>query len=214
MRPAVLIALALGLGGPGCKDDPPAEHRAAVRAPTAPADVAAAVTAPRLRAQAATATFDATTRALRLAGLATIDVRDARGEVIYTTTPAELAALHDEASAARGDATVPTSVSVAATDGDGRAFASAHELEAIRVDAATATTTLVLRAAPTLATLPATMTRPAIVMGTAPQAAVCCGCDGACLAGWALGTCATCSAEADACCAACGLPAADGDVCL
>ena len=33
MRPAVLIALALGLGGPGCKDDPPAERRAAVRAP-------------------------------------------------------------------------------------------------------------------------------------------------------------------------------------
>lgn len=213
MRPAVLIALTLGLGGPGCKDDPPAERRAAVRAPTAPADVAAAtVTAPRLRAQAATATFDAATRALRLAGVATIDVRDPSGEVRFTTTPAALAALHEEVT--RGDATVPTSVSIAATDGGGRAFASAHELEAIRVDAATATTTLVLRAAPTLATLPATMTRPTIVMGTAPQAATCCGCDGACLAGWALGSFATCTAEADACCAACGVPAADGDVCL
>lgn len=192
MRTAVMIALALGFGGLGCKDDAPPARRDDGRGPVAPADLPAAptVSAPRLRAEAATASFDAATRTLRLPGLTSVDVRDG-GARVYTTTPAELAARYDEAAAARADATVPASISIAATDGDGRGFASAHDLEAIRVDAATATTLLVLRDAPTLAALPATMSRPTIVIGTAPQAASCCDCDGACLVGWALGDCAT-----------------------
>jgi len=206
MGRAVHVVVALALAG-ACQPEP--ERRRAV-APPRPTPMAAprgaSLGAPRLRATAAHATFDAATRTLGLPDLAGVDVHDGSGARVHTATPGELATLHAEVVAARGEP-LPISVAILATDAAGRGFASTHELEAIHVDAATETTALVLRASPTLADLPATMTRPAIVMGTAPQPIACCGCDGACVASWAFGVCPTCTAGAgaDACCAACGV---------
>lgn len=214
MGRAVHLIVALALAG-ACQPEPE-RRRTADPAPPTPAVAprGASLGAPRLRATAARATFDATTRTLGLPDLAGVDVHDASGARVHTTTPGELAALHAEAVAARAEPQ-PISVAILATDPAGRGFASTHELEAIHVDAATGTTALVLRASPTLADLPATMTRPAIVMGTAPQPIACCGCDGACAASWALGVCPTCTAGAgaDACCAACGVAASDDVAC-
>ena len=222
MRSIILTALLLAFA---CKGSAPHDRGGAAgsaapasadAAPQPDAAASAAASVPRLEARAATATFDAATRTLHLAAVAGVDVHDASGALVHTATPAELAQIHDDAVAKRPSPTVRTTVTLIATDAAGRPHTSQHVLEAIRHDDARATTALVLAPGPALATIPATLTDPAVVMGPVPLHIVCCDCDWACIAGWAFGYCSTCisgTVGASSCCAVCGIPANSSQTC-
>lgn len=221
MGRALLIAMLVCVG---CDDKARPDRAASPRTSTvavtdallAPDLPEGRAVAPRLTASAATATFDAATRTLRLPGLNGIEVHDGSGALVHLAPTAELAAIHANAMAKRTDPTIETIVSITATTTDGHSHASAHQLETLRYDAATATTELVLRASTALAGLPPTLTRPALVMGPVPLHIVCCSCDWACVAGWAFGYCSTCLSStvgASSCCAVCGIPANSSQTC-